>query len=398
MKNDNWKKNAIKFLMGQTISLFGSSIVQYAIIWHITLTTSSGIMMSISTICGYVPQIAISMFAGVWLDRYNKKKIIMLADGVIAASTLLIGILFLCGYQSIWLLFGVLIIRSVGTGIQTPGVNAFIPEIVPKEYLMKVNGINSTFSSIMVFVSPAISGVILSITSIEVTFFVDIITAIIGIGIMFTIKVDRFVAVGSKNKSALRDIREGIIYLKNNKFFKDQIYYLIVVAVLVTPSAFLTPLLVSRAFGAEVWKLTVTQMAFSIGGALGGVLIATWGGFKNKRKTIIFSTIFYGAMMIAMGASKVFIVYLTFNFLIGISMPCYNTPVNVSLQENIEKDMHGRVFSMVQIANACAFPLGIVFFGPLADIMSVQNILIINGTILVTFALFSFKSKRFFIS
>ncbi len=105
MIENNWKTKIILFLTAQTISLFGSSLVQYAIIWYITLTTSSGMMLTISTVCGFLPQIAISLFAGVWIDRYDRKKMIMLSDGVIAIATLVLAVLFLTGYKSIWLLF-----------------------------------------------------------------------------------------------------------------------------------------------------------------------------------------------------------------------------------------------------------------------------------------------------
>lgn len=398
MNNNDWKKKTTRFLTAQTISLFGSSIVQYAIIWYITLTTSSGIMMTISTICGYVPQIVISLFAGVWLDRYDRKKMMILSDAIIASATLIIAILFLCGYRNIWFLFAVLLIRSAGTGIQTPAVNAFIPQIVPKEHLMRINGINSTLSSLMTFLSPAISGTILSLTSIEATFFIDVITAIIGISIMFSLKTPKLIKSIDENntKSVIQDMKIGLLYLKKNVFIKQQIYYLMIVSVLISPSAFLTPLLVNRAFGTEVWKLTISQMTFSLGAVIGGLLIATWGGFRNRRLTIILATICYGAMMIGMGTAPFYIIYLVFNFLIGISMPCYNAPVNVLLQENVEPSMQGRVFSIVQIANACALPLGTIIFGPMADIISVQTILIFTGFAVVSFAIFSWKNKHFY--
>lgn len=392
----NWRKTATKFLAAQTISLFGSSLVQYTIIWYITLTTSSGVMMTLSTICGYVPQIVISIFAGVWLDRYDRKKMMMIADGVIALATLSIAILFLSGHQNIWLLLAVLIIRSAGTGIQTPAVNSFIPEIIPPEHLMKINGINSTLSSLMVFLSPAIGGMILSLTSIEATFFIDVVTAVIGISIMFTVKSTKnYNRKEVGDHSSIEDIKAGFLYLKKHNYIKQQIIYLTIVAILISPSAFLTPLLVNRAFGVEIWKLTVSQMVFSLGAVLGGILIASWGGLKNRRHMIILATAFYGAMMIGMGAAPIYIVYLLFNCLIGISMPCYSAPLNVLLQENVEPAMHGRVFSMVQIANACALPLGTCIFGPLGDIISVQTILFFCGFAVVLFALFSFKSKSF---
>ncbi|WP_259416479.1 MFS transporter [Bacillus toyonensis] len=395
MHENNWRMNIILFLTAQTISLFGSSLVQYAIIWYITLTTSSGAMLTISTVCGFLPQIAISLFAGVWIDRYDRKKMIMLSDGIIAIATLILVILFLTEYKSIWMLFIVLLIRSAGTGVQTPAVNALIPQIVPKDYLMKVNGINSSITSLIMFLSPAVSAAILSVTNIETTFFIDVITAIIGISIMFIIQVEGHVNVGGKQKSNLQGIKEGFAYLKENVCMKRLLVLLIIIMILISPAAFLTPLMVTRSFGAEMWRLTASEMTFSAGAAAGGVLIAVWGGFRNRMHTTALACALYGLLMVGLGIAPVFIMYLVFNFLIGITMPCFNTPVTVLLQEKVDPVMHGRMFSLVQIANSCALPLGMIIFGPLADVFSVEVLLIYAGIFVLFCAMYVVLSRKF---
>ena len=127
---------------------FGSSIVQMAIVWYVTMQTSSGIWLTILTLSSFLPQMIISPFAGVWADRYNKKKIIILADVLIAISTLILAIFLQLNNlvdTSLIAIVIVSIIRSIGTGIQTPTVNSMIPLLVPEDKLMKFNGINSIF-------------------------------------------------------------------------------------------------------------------------------------------------------------------------------------------------------------------------------------------------------------
>lgn len=389
---EEWKKKIIKFMTAQTISLLGSSLVQYAIIWYITLKTSSGAMMAIATICGYFPQMLISLFAGVWIDRYNRKVMVMLADAVIALATLIIAVIFLSGYREIWLLFAVLLVRSAGTGGQMPAVNALIPQIVPQEHLMRINGINSSLTSLMMFMSPFLSGIILNFATIETTFFIDVVTAVIGIGIMFTISIPSY---AKENKvefaeTLVGDIKSGFIYLRSNRFILGQIIFLISVMVLISPSAFLTPLLVARSFGAEVWRLSASEMVFSLGAVAGGIIIAVWGGFEKRLHTVIFATVIYGILMICIGLAPTFIIYLIFNFLIGISMPCFNAPVNVLVQETVPSSMHGRMFSIMQIANACALPIGTVIFGPMADIVTVNIILVYCGVAVIGIAFVNF--------
>lgn len=395
MKNIDWKTAIARFLTAQTISLLGSSLVQYAIIWHITLTTSSGKMLTISTLCGFLPQIIISLIAGVWVDRYNRKKLIIWADAAIAASTLALAAAFLAGYQHTWTLFIVLAIRSAGTGIQTPAVNAIIPQIVPQEKLMRINGINSTLASLTMFLSPAISGAILTVASLEVTLFIDVITAVIGIGITATIHVKPYERMEKRRPSSLGEIKGGFAYLKKNSFIKRLLVYQTAILFLISPSAFLTPLMVSRTFGEEVWRLTASEMTYSLGMILGGLLIASWGGFEKKLNTTMFAGAIYGGLMIGLGAMPVFLLYLLCNTLIGITAPCYNGPITVTIQEKVEPHMQGRVFSFMQIATSCALPLGMVIFGPLADLVRVQWLLVGAGLLVTCVSAAVWKSRYF---
>lgn len=392
--NHQWKSSIIRFLTAQTISLLGSSLVQYAIVWHITLSTSSGRMMTIATVCGFLPQILISLFAGVWVDRFDRKLLCMVSDGIIAAATLALAVLFLIGHRSVWLLFAVLLVRSAGTGVQTPAVNAIIPQIVPGEHLMKVNGINSTVSSLMMLLSPALSGAVLSVMSIEATFFIDVATAVIGIGITALVAVPRLETRGNV-RPGICDIREGFLYLKQNGLIRNLLIFQIITLILISPSAFLTPLLVSRTFGAEVWRLTVSEMTFSMGAVLGGVLIAAWGGFQNRRHTILLAVVAYGALMIGLGLAPVYPVYLLVNLSIGITMPCYNTPITVVISEEVKPDMHGRVFSLVQISGSCALPLGMMIFGPLSDLLPIQLLLVSCGCLVLADTAYVFGRRYF---
>lgn len=393
MNECKWNRYITRFLVAQTISLLGSSIVQYAIIWYITLTTSSGKMITLSTLCGFLPQILISFFAGVWIDRYSRKRIVIITDCLIASATLVLVFSFLIGHKNIWLLLAVLAIRSAGTGVQTPAVNAIIPQIVPKRYLMKINGINSTLSAIIMFVSPAISGAVLSIATLEETLFIDILTALIGTSITATVPIESLKIERRIVESHFIKVKEGIFYLKKHDFIRNILSFQLLVLFLISPSAFLTPLMVSRTFGTEVWRLTMSEMTYSFGMIVGGAIIASWGGFKKKLNTTLVAGGFYGIMMIGLGVAPVFIAYLICNMLIGIASPCYNTPITATIQENVAAEMQGRIFSFMQIATSCALPLGMIFFGPLADIINIQNLLIISGILVFSISTFVYTRK-----
>ncbi|MGM0840315.1 MAG: MFS transporter [Bacillota bacterium] len=382
---EDWLRNIILFLSSQTISLFGSSLVQYAIMWHITLETESGLMMTLFIICGFIPTFLLSPVAGVWADRYNRKLLIVLSDGLIATSTLVLAILFLMGYDSIWLLFVMAAVRALGTGIQTPAVGAILPQIVPKEKLTKVNGANGSIQAVIMFVSPMVSAALLGMASIEIIFFIDVITAAIAIiTLLAFLKISvHEKAAGIQTTSYFSDFKQGLQYVNNHGFLKKFFLFFSIFFVLMAPAAFLTPLQVTRSFGDDIWRLTAIEIAFSIGMMAGGAIIASWGGFKNKIATMTFSSLIMGFCTFALGIVPVFWFYLVFMALFGVAMPIFNTPTMVLLQEKIEENYLGRVFGVMGMISTSMMPIGMLIFGPLADIIAIEWLLIGTGVLTI---------------
>ena len=392
---ENWKKNIILFLGSQTLSLFGSSLVQYAIMWYITLNTQSGIMMTISIVCGFLPTFILSPFAGVWADRYNRKMLIILSDLLIAVSTLILAILFLLGYESLLLLFVMSAVRAIGTGIQGPAVGAILPQLVPEDKLTKVNGTNGSIQALIMLISPMLSGALLTMASMEIIFFIDVITAAIAIFILLTfLKVPAHAkALQKQTTSYYSDLKEGFNYIKNHDFIKKFFTFFALFFVLVAPVAFLTPLQVTRSFGADVWRLTAIEIAFSIGMILGGVFISTWGGFRNKIHTMTLGSLVIGACTFTLGFIDLFWLYLIIMAVVGVAMPIFNTPSTVLLQEKVEGDFLGRVFGVLGMIATSMMPLGMLVFGPLSDFVKIEWLLIITGFLLFLLGFFLIGSK-----
>jgi MFS transporter, DHA3 family, macrolide efflux protein len=387
---NNWRKNIILFLSSQTISLFGSMLVQYAIMWHITLTTKSGVMMTLFIICGFIPAFFLSPIAGVWADRYNRKILIILADALIAIATLVLAILFLMGYESTWLLFVMAAIRAIGTGIQTPAVGAILPQIVPKEGLTKVNGINGSIQAIIMFVAPMVSAALLAMTSIEIIFFIDVITAAIAIFVLLTFfKIPSHEKASEKQTTSyFSDLKQGLMYIKNHAFLKKFFLFFAIFFVLMAPAAFLTPLQVTRTFGDEVWRLTAIEIAFSVGMMAGGGIIASWGGFKNKVYTMAFASLLMGACTLALGVTPNFWIYLIFMAVFGVAMPIFNTPTTVLIQEKVDENYLGRIFGVFGMISTSMMPIGMLIFGPVADFIKIEWLLVGTGIFILILSIF----------
>ena len=378
---NHWKRKTLLFLISQCITLFGSMIVQMSIIWYVTLKTSSGGWVAAFTICSYLPQFLISFFAGVWADRYSRKKLIILADGVITVTTLVMFLVMpMIPSDSILLsaLLAVSIIRSVGAGIQTPAVNAVIPQLVPEEYLMKYNGLNATVQSVVQFSAPAVAGAVLSIGTFRATLFIDILTALVGIGLLSCILLPKQ-ETSNETATVLSEIKAGIRYSFSDKLIGKILIVYGLYILLCVPAGFMAALLVSRVYGDVYWYLTAVELVGFAGMALGGVLMGVWGGFKSRIKTFALGLFVLSLMTIGMGVSPYFILYLVLMFVYSIALTMIQTATTTIIQEKADSSMQGRVFGLMGAMYSGFLPVGMAIFGPLADVMPLQWIIVGSG-------------------
>lgn len=379
-------KRVVLFLLSQNLSIFGSSVVGFAIIWYITLETSSGIFLMLATLAQMVPHLLISFYGGVWADRHSRKMLIMLSDSFIAVATLALAVIFSLGWESIGAILAVSVIRSIGSGIQSPAVNAIIPQLVSEEHLVRIQGINQSFHSALLLLSPAVGGMMLGLFGLVSTFYLDVVTATLAVLIFSFIKGSKPKRSGQTH-SVVSDIKVGISYTLSHPVLRNLLICYGFSFFLITPAAILTPLLVERTFGGEVWRLTLNEMVWTGGALLGGVLVSLKGRIRNKVRAIAISLAGFGICFALLGVAPSFIPYLIIMGLGGIFVPFLNTAEIVMIQETTDEDKLGRVFSMVQILSGSAMPLGILIFGPLADRVSIQLLLVISGTLLAAVGL-----------
>jgi DHA3 family macrolide efflux protein-like MFS transporter len=391
-----WKRDIAIFLASQALSLFGSSLVQYALMWTVTLKTGSGAMMTLYIVCGFVPTLVMTPFGGVLADRFSRRKLIMLSDGMIALATLALAVLFSLGLDAFWLVFLTAGVRALGAAVQQPAVGAIIPQIVPAEALTRVHGVNGSIQAAIMLASPIASGALMTLAPLQAVFFIDVGTAALAIAVLAA-----FLRVPPHAKAAagsptgyFEDLRLGFRYVKEHRYLVSFFGYFSVLIFLVTPSAFLTPLQVKRSFGPEVWRLTAIEIAFSLGMMAGGGLISAWGGFKNRIATMVLSNAVMGACAIGLGLVPAFWPYLAVMAFFGVALPFYNTPSAVLLQEHVEGDYMGRVMSIMSMLSTSIMPLGMLLFGPLAEVARIEWILMATGALMLAALLFVPLNRR----
>lgn len=381
-----WKRRTILFFISQGVTLFGSMLVQFAIVWYVTLKTTSGAWVAALTACSFLPQTLISFVSGAWADRYSKKMLIIVSDAVIAAATLALALLFPLIRNDKTVLIALLatsVIRSIGAGVQLPAVNATTPLLVPEEHLMRANGINATLQSIIQFAAPAAAGAILTAGSLRSTLFIDIATAVVGIGLLSCILLPKQQAQTEEQPSVVADVKNGLRYLKNETFLAKLMLLYGLFILLSVPGGFLAALLVTRVYGGTYWNLTIVELVGFAGMAAGGLLLGTWGGFSNRVKTLLLGIGLCGLLTIGLGAVQNFIVYLAIMLLLGVAIIAAQTAVTTLIQERADAAMQGRMFGLTSTMYSGFLLIGMSIFGPLADKVSLPLLMIITGGVLV---------------
>jgi DHA3 family macrolide efflux protein-like MFS transporter len=390
----HWLRKVILFLSGQTVSLLGSMLVQYAVFWYLTIEYRSGVIMMLAALFGFLPQAVISIFGGVWADRHNRKYLIMAADAGIAASTLALALIMLNGYDAVWIIFLTMAVRSAGAGIQMPAVSALIPQITPTRNLMRVNGINGSIQSAMALLAPAAAGAIYawssalndgSAASLVPIFFIDVVTAVIGIGLLALIPVGAVRRAGDVQSGYFADLVDGVRYIAHHAFVRWLLVLFAIIFVLIVAPSNLTPLMIVRTFDAgeqqNVINLAVLEISFSVGMVLGGIVVASFFAKRSRIGMIIVSSLVFGILTIGLGLSPNIWLFFGFMFLVGLGVPFFSTPSMTLLQETVEPERQGRVFGFLGIVMALAMPIGMVIFGPLADVVPIEWLLVGAGVL-----------------
>ena len=383
-----WQKRILLFLTSQCITLFGSTLVQMAIVWYATMQTASGVWVAAFTVGSYLPQFLISFIGGVWADRYHRKKLIIGADMLIAFATFIMVLAIPHISSEPALLGGLLVmsvVRSFGAGIQTPAVNAVIPQLVPAQQLMRYNGINATMQSVVNFAAPAAAGAVFAVSTLRTTLMIDIVTAVLGTGLLSCLVLPKQDTSFEKS-GVLSDMKIGVRYAFSDRGIGKLLIIYGLFTFFCVPAGYLAGLLVRRVFGDTYWYLTAVEVVGFAGMMAGGVAMSTWGGFRSREKTLAAGLLAFGSFAIGMGFSKNFILYLGLMAFYGVALTMVQTAITTMLQERTDTFMQGRVFGLQGTMYAGFLPVGMAVFGPLADIFPLQWIMIGSGIALIFIA------------
>jgi DHA3 family macrolide efflux protein-like MFS transporter len=244
--------------------------------------------------------------------------------------------------------------------------------------------------------APMASAALLSVSTIERIFFIDVGTALIAVLalLLFLQVAPRENTEESQATGYFADLRNGLRYIANHGYLKRFFLFVALFVFLAAPASFLTPLQVVRSFGGGEWRLMAIEIAFSVGMMAGGGILAAWGGFRNRIHTMTAACLLFGLMTLLFGVLPNFWLYLAAMAVAGLSMPLFNTPATVLLQEKVRGDYLGRVFGVMGMIGSSVMPMAMLLFGPIADAVEIEWLLIATGVMLLALSFMLIGSRN----
>ena len=394
--NHNWTLRFIPLWIGQALSLLGSQLVQFAIIWYLTQTTNSATTLAIASMMGLLPQVLLSPFIGTWVDRGNRRLILIAADSIVAVATLLLALLFVTGAIQIWHIYLALFIRAVAGGFHQSAFGASVVLLVPKEHLARVQGFNQALYGGLNIIAAPLGAYLLSVMSMQGILGIDVGTALFAISILLFVRIPQPERTAQTPLTFWQDFQAGFRYILAWRGLVILLGLVMVINFFYSATEPLTPLLITNHFRGGAGQLGWWLSSFAGGTVLGGLVLGVWGGFKRKVITAQLGLILMGVSTAIVGVlpSDLFLLGLIANSAVGFLLPIINGSFGATLQAAIAPDMQGRVFAFILSAAMLVSPLALMIAGPFADAFGIQLWFLIAGLSCMLMGIFGFFSSE----
>jgi MFS transporter, DHA3 family, macrolide efflux protein len=389
LNEHNWKLPFFTIWTGQAFSLLGSQLVQFALIWYLTKLTGSATVLATASIVGLLPQVLLGPLAGAMVDRWSRRAVMMLSDGTVALTTMVLAVLFLVGRVEIWHIYLAMLLRAAAGSFHWPAMQASTSLMVPKDNLSRLQGINQVLMGGMNIASAPLGALLLELLPMQGILAIDFGTALLAILPLTFIAVPQPPASpageAAGKTSVWQDFQSGLNYVKGWPGLVMIMLMATVINMVLNPGLAFLPLLVTDHFNGGALQLAWMQSAWGIGVLGGGLLLSVWGGFRRRIYTTMMGLLIIGTGSALVGILPAPAFWLAFGamLLMGIGNPITNGPLMAVIQATVAPEMQGRVFTLlVSVATGMA-PLGLLIAGPLADRFGVQAWFVLGGVITV---------------
>ena len=360
---------------GQAISIFGSALVQFALVWYLTVQSRSAMVLTLATLVQMLPRTVLGPFIGVWIDRWNRRYVMQAADAVTASVTIALAVLFHLGMVRIWHIYVLLFAAALGQTMHSSAFTASTTLMVPTNQLTRIGGLNQILEGATVILAPPAGALLIEVLPVQSILTIDVVTAIIAVTSLLFVEVPQPECSATGERASMwQDVKSSFKYVWTWRGLAIVTGISMMLNFLFVPAFSLLSLIVFEYFKGSALQLGWMEAAFGIGMLAGGVLLSTWGGFEKRMNTMIAGTGLLGLMMVVIGTAPADCIFLAIGamFLIGVGLSLGNGAGQALLQVLIVPDMQGRVFATLSALRSLMSPLGLALAGPFTDVFGTQ--------------------------
>ncbi|HEY4694126.1 MAG TPA: MFS transporter [Bellilinea sp.] len=396
---NNWLRRFAPLWGGQAVSLLGSRLVQFALVWHLTVQTGSTAVLATATLVAMLPEVFLGPFAGALVDRWDRRKVMIFADAAVALTTLGLVLLFLSGAVQIWQIYVAMFLRGLGGAFHWPAMQASTSLMVPKKHLSRLSGANQALQGLLTIAAPPLGALLLSVMPMQWVLSIDLGTAALAILPLLFISIPRPVHKDGEAavtpESVWRDVRAGLRYVGSWPGMLAILLMAMIINFLINPAFSFLPLLVTRHFQGGAVELGWLESGFGVGIITGGVLLSVWGGFKRKVITSMSGLIGMGAGILIVGLADKdgYWAAMAGMAMMGFMNPLVNGPLFALLQSKVDPEMQGRVFTLIVSGSAAISPLGMIVASPVAEWLGIQAWYVVGGLVCAAMGVAGFLIK-----
>jgi DHA3 family macrolide efflux protein-like MFS transporter len=374
---------------GQAFSLLGSSLVQFALVWWLTRATGSATVLALASMMAMLPQVFVSPVAGALVDRWNRRVVMMVADGLIALAVVVLAALFAFDRVQVWHIYVLMFIRAVGGAFHWPAMQASTSLMVPEKHLTRVAGLNQALQGVGSIVAPPLGALLLDVLPMQGVLAIDVVTAMLAITPLFFVHLPQpkrtLAAEGTSPSSVVADLRQGWGFMRDWPGMLLVMGMAMVINLLIYPALSLQPLLVTEHFGGGAFELAWLQSALGVGIVAGGITLGAWGGFKRRIITGLLALVLNGIgfALVGLAPANGFPLAVGAMLFAWFMNPIVNGSMFAVIQAVVPAEMQGRVFTVLMSGSGAMVPLGLAIAGPLADGLGVQIWFVAAGVAMV---------------
>ena len=358
----HWKQKFAVLWVGQALSILTSMLSQYALIWYLTDLTGSSTVLSLATMAALLPQGILSLFTGAFADRFDRRTIMIAADGAIGAISLVLALMAWRAPLTPGPILLVAALRSVGGAFHAPCLQAVTPLIAPPEALTRCAGWSQGIQTVSMLISPALAAALYAAIPLHWIILLDTLGAVFAICGLLLARLPALKVGDAGRKLRLwQDTREGFAVLRSHRWLWQLCLICALFSVAFMPVSALFPLMSMQYFGREAAAAALVETAFSVGMLAGSVLLGLWGGGKDKILTMTAAVLAMGGALAVTGVlpPSGFWWFAGLSLLMGVTCPFFNSVFMALIQEKVEAQYLGRVLGLSGAMMTLASPIGL---------------------------------------